>query len=180
MKIPFRIKLILLWYKIFRNNLEFKSIKKISRDSKGVNNILFFLPAEKEFAQVSSHFIKSNYQNNFSNINFVVHEKGLPFYQDELLPRMIIFSDDDINWLGAISSEEIINRINLVDYDALVDLNQTINQPLSLLSIDLDIPNKIGFETPISHLLFSIEIELKENGFIEENYIMIENILGIN
>ena len=92
---------------------------------------------------------------------------------------MIIYSDDDINWFGAISSNKIINQINRIEYDALVDLNQSMNQFLSLLSLDLNIPIKIGFETPISNQLYSIEIELQKNGFIEENFMMIEKILGI-
>ena len=180
MEISLRIQLILLWYKFFRNNPGSNTIKKISRVSKGVNNILFFLPAEKEFAQIASHFIKPNYRNNLLNINYVVHKEGLHFYQDELLSKMIIYSDDDINWLGTISSNEIINQINRINYDALVDLNQSINQTLSLLSLELNIPIKIGFETLFSNRLYSIEIELQRNGFIEENYLMIEKILGIN
>ena len=179
MKNSFTIKLILLWYKFFRKNYGFNQIKKISGKAKGVNNILFFLPAEKEFAQVASHFIKPNGQESYLNINYVIHKEGLSYYQDELLPRMIIYSDDDINWFGSISSNEIINQINRIEYDALVDLNQSINQSLSLLSLDLNIPIKIGFETPISDQLYSIEIELQKNGFIEENFMTIEKILGI-
>ena len=52
---------------------------------------------------------------------------------------MIVYNDEDLNWLGAISSKEIINRINQINYDALVDLNQSINQSLSLLSLEIDI-----------------------------------------
>ncbi len=180
MKIPFRIKLILLWYKYFRKKVGFNKVKRISNNSKSMNNILFFLPAEKEFAQISAHFIKPNYKNDHLKINFVVHQKGLDFYQDDLFSKMIVYNDEDLNWLGAISSKEIINRINQINYDALVDLNQSINQPLSLLSLEIDIPNKIGFETPISNHLYSIEIELQKKGFIEQNYLMIEKILGID
>ena len=67
MKTPFRIKLILLWYKYVRKKVGFNTIKRISSNSKGVNNILFFLPAEKEFAQISAHFIKPNYKNDHLN-----------------------------------------------------------------------------------------------------------------
>ena len=45
--------------------------------------------------------------------------------------------------------------------------------------MDLIIPIKVGFQAEFSNLLYTIILESKSIGFIEENYIMIERILGL-
>ncbi len=179
MGIPLRMRLFLIWFKIFRPNHSFNSLVKISKTGEGVKNILFLLPAEKQFAQIAAHFIKSGKKKNNLNLNYVLHQNSLVYYQDELFSKMILFTDDDLNWFGAIKSKPILNKINNAKYDALIDLNQSVNQTLSLLTMELNIPIKIGFETAFSDQLYSIVIEPQKNGFLEENYMMIEQILGI-
>ncbi len=179
MKIPLRIKLLVIWYKFFRSSVKPENLIKISKKGKGVKKVLYFLPSEKHLAQVAAHFIKPRFRNNNLHIDYVLHEDGLNYYQDELLPQMILLNDRDFNWFGAVISKNIIDKINSIKYDALIDLNQSVNQTLSLLSMELDIPIKVGFETVFPDQLYSIVIEPQKNGFLEENYIMIERMLGI-
>ena len=84
-----------------------------------------------------------------------------------------------MNWFGIITSRSILDRINKLKFDAIVDLNQSHNQNLSFIINDLNIPIKIGFQAEFSRSLYSIILESKSIGFLEKNYLMIENILGI-
>ena len=90
-----------------------------------------------------------------------------------------VIKKDHINWLGVIISKNIIKKINDLKFDALVDLNQSHNQNLSFILKDLNIPIKVGFQAEFSNFLYSIIIESKSIGFIEDNYKTIEKILGL-
>ena len=72
-----------------------------------------------------------------------------------------------------------MDKINKLKFDAIVDLNKSHNQNLSFIINDLNIPIKVGFQAQFSKFLYSIILESKSVGFLEENYLMIENILGI-
>jgi ADP-heptose:LPS heptosyltransferase len=84
-----------------------------------------------------------------------------------------------MNWLGAIKSESVLDRIKSFQYDAMVDLNQSNEQTLSLLSMELDIPIKIGFQSPLADKLYTLVIQRSSTGFLEKNYETIERILGL-
>ena len=84
-----------------------------------------------------------------------------------------------MNWLGAIKSESVLDRIKSFQYDAMVDLNQSNEQTLSLLSMELDIPIKIGFQSPLADKLYTLVIQRSSTGFLEKNYETIERVLGL-
>ena len=109
----------------------------------------------------------------------MVHKDGLQYYLKELKPHIIYYTDINLNWLGALESMPIIDQINAIQYDALVDLNQSMDQTLSLLCLELDIPVKVGFQSPLSDQLYSMDIEPSQTGFLEKNYETIEKILGL-
>ena len=180
MKIPIRIKILLLWYKIFYSSSKDISLIKISSSGKGVNNILFFLPSEKNLAQVVSHFIKRDRDKSSMYIKYIVHRDGIDHYQQIPNSNLITYSEKDLNWFGALKFEKINQKIGDRAYDALVDLNQSIDQPLSLIATRLDIPIKVGFSSPISDSLYTLVIDSSDNKFLENNYILIEKMLGLD
>tara|TARA_B100000214_G_scaffold232459_1_gene169632 strand:+ start:1977 stop:2459 length:483 start_codon:yes stop_codon:yes gene_type:complete len=151
---------------------------KISSSGKGIKKVLYFLPSEKEQAQIIAYLIKRNYSDDSFQFRYVFHEKSLMYYQNIPLSKVITFNDNDINWLGVLSSKFNETILGETDFDALVDLNMRIDQPLSLYSIHLKIPIKIGFQSPISHQLFSIVLEPSEDNFKENSYMLIDRILG--
>ena len=51
---------------------------------------------------------------------------------------------------------------------------------LILNFLQLKIPIKVGFQSPISDHLFSVVIQPAENSFLESNYQIIESILGMS
>lgn len=179
MKIPWRIQFLLWWYTFFRETQKHESVIKIGKKGKGASRILFLLPAEKEHAQIASHFVKRDLVDETRQIRYVVHKEGIQYYSEQLKPHIISYSNNDMNWLGAIKSESVLDRIKSFQYDAMVDLNQSNEQTLSLLSMELDIPIKIGFQSPLADKLYTLVIQRSSTGFLEKNYETIERVLGL-
>ena len=179
MKIPWRTQFLFWWYTLLRRKFNHERIIKIGKKGRGASKILFLLPAEKEHAQIASHFVKRDFVDDNLQVRYVVHQEGIQYYSDVLKPDIISFSNGDMNWLGAIVSESALDRIKSIRYDAMVDLNQSDEQTLSLLSMELDIPVKIGFQSPLSDKLYTLVIQRSTTGFLETNYETIERILGL-
>ncbi len=179
MKIPWRIQFLFWWYTLLRRKFNHERVIKIGKKGRGASKILFLLPAEKEHAQIASHFVKRDFVDDTLQVRYVVHQEGIQYYSDQLKPDIISFSNDDMNWFGTIVSESVLDRIKSIRYDAMVDLNQSDEQTLSLLSMELDIPVKIGFQSPLSDKLYTLVIQRSTTGFLETNYETIERILGL-
>ena len=179
MKIPWRIQFLFWWYTLLRRKFNHERVIKIGKKGQGASKILFLLPAEKEHAQIASHFVKRDFVDDNLQVRYVLHQEGIQYYSDQLKPDIISFSNDDMNWLGAIVSESVLDPIKSIRYDAMVDLNQSDEQTLSLLSMELDIPVKIGFQSPLSDKLYTLVIQRSTTGFLETNYETIERILGL-
>ena len=179
MKIPFRTKLLLFYQKILNRGFYTTPLVKITGSGKGVKSVLFFLPPERDAAQVVAHFIKRSNSNASLDFKFVTHQDSLSFYDNISNSDFITYTENDVNWFGAIKAKGVLDRIGDQGFDALVDLNQSFNQCLSLLSIQLKIPIKIGFQSPIADDLYSVVIQPLENSFLEESYQVVEKILGI-
>ena len=179
MKIPFRTKVLLFFQKILNRRFYTTPLVKITNSGRGVKSILFFLPPEKDAAQVVAHFIKRSKNNASLDFKFVTHQNSLTFYDNIPNSDFITYTENDVNWLGAIKTNVVLDRIGHQSFDALVDLNQSFNQCLSLLSLQLKIPIKIGFQSPIADDLYSVVIQPVENSFLEQSYQVIEMILGM-
>ena len=179
MRISLKIKLLFYWHKIFKSNGVKDSTIKISKKGKGVKSVVFLLPNERKQAQLAAHFIKHDDKKNKFHFNYILDENSLPYYDKKIIPDAHIIKKDHINWLGVIISKSTIKKINDLKFDALVDLNQSHNQNLSFILRDLSIPIKVGFQADFSKFLYSIIIESKSIGFLEDNYKTIEKILGL-
>ena len=179
MKISWRNNLLILWYKFFRSKTNAKNLVRIGKEGKGISNILFLLPAEKKFAQIASHFIKSEFKDNVSNVKYLVHEDGIQFYTDKIKSHTMTYSDVDFNYIGVLTNFELINDIKMLKFEAIVDLNQSEEQTISFFSLELDIPIKIGYKSMFSDQIYSIVIKPSSTGFLEKNYEIIEKILGL-
>ena len=179
MKIPFRTKVLLFYQKILYRGFYTTPLVKITESGKGVKSVLFFLPPEKDAAQVAAHFIKRSKSNVSLDFKFVTHQDSLSFYDNIPNSDFIIYTKNDVNWFGAIKTNAVLDRIGHQNFDALIDLNQSFNQCLSLLSLKLKIPIKIGFQSPIADDLYSVVIQPLENSFLEESYQVVEMILGM-
>ena len=179
MKIPIKIRLLFYWQKLFKSKVHKESLIKISKKGRGVKSVIFLLPSKKKQAQIAAYFIKNDHKKNEFRFHYILHEESLPFYSESIIPNAHIIKEVDMNWFGIIISRSFLNKINKLKFDAIVDLNQSHNQNLSFILNDLNIPIKVGFQAEFSRFLYSIILESKSVGFLEESYLMIENILGI-
>ena len=179
MKIPFRTKVLILYQKILNRGFYTSPLVKISNSGKGARSVLFFLPPEKDAAQVVAHFIKRSKGNESLDFKFVAHQNSLPFYDNIPNSNFITYTENDVNWFGAIKTNAVLDRIGHQSFDALVDFNQSFNQCLSLLSLQLKIPIKIGFQSPIADDLYTVVIQPVGSSFLEGSYQVVEMILGM-
>jgi len=179
MKILWRNNLLILWYRFFRSKPNVNNLIRIGKDGKGVSSILYLLPSEKEYAQIASHFIKDDLGKGILNIKYLIHENSIQYYSEKIKSNLISYSNNDFNYIGVINNSNLLEKIKSSTYDALVDLNQSEEQTMSFLSIELDIPIKIGFKSIFSDKIYSVVIKPSSTGFLEKNYEIIEKILGL-
>jgi len=177
MKIPIQFKLFFLWKSMFNDRPETPQIK-ISKQGKGVKSILFFLPEKKEDAKIANYLVKSDNPLPGYTIGYVCNETSKSYYPDSNHVKYITFTDNDLNYFGTIKSEALLDQIKSIQYDALVDLNTRFCAATSMLAYELQIPLKIGFNSLIANKIYTITLERKDNTFLENNFQLIERLLG--
>tara|TARA_Y100001970_G_scaffold221103_1_gene271688 strand:+ start:1145 stop:1687 length:543 start_codon:yes stop_codon:yes gene_type:complete len=178
MDIPISFRAYLYWKNIFKKHKGPPRIK-ISKEGKGVRSILFFLPKKKEEAKIAYYLIKTDNPLPNHNIGFVCNEDSMSFYPNGFNAKIFSYNDNDLNYFGAIRNGILLDQIKSISYDALVDLNTNFCAPTSLLALDLNIPLKIGFDSIIAENLYTVTLERNKNKFIENNFQMIERLLGL-
>ena len=178
MQIPMPFRAFLYWKNIFKKHKKHPRIK-ISKEGRGVKSILFFLPEKKEDAKIAHYLIKTESPLPDYNIGFVCNESSMSFYSNSLNAEIFSYNDNDLNYFGVINNEALLNQIRSMSFDALVDLNTNFCAPTSMLAYELEISLKIGFDSIIANKLYTITLERNKNKFLENNFEMIERLLGI-
>ena len=178
MEIPIRFKLFLFWKSMFSDPQEAPQIK-ISKEGKGVKSILFFLPEKREDAKVANYLVKADNPIPGYTIGYVCNEKSKSYYPNSNKVKFITYKDDDLNYFGTIRSEALLDQIKSIQYDALVDLNTSFCAATFMLAFELDMPLKIGFNSLIANKGYTITLERNKNTFLENNFQLIERLLGL-
>ena len=178
MQIPMPFRAFLYWKNIFKKHKKLPKIK-ISKEGRGVKSILFFLPEKKEDAKIAHYLIKTDNPLPDYNIGFVCNENSMSFYPNSINAKIFSYNDNDLNYFRVIEGETLLDQIKSISYDALVDLNTNFCAPTSMLAFELEIPLKIGFDSMIANELYTVTLERNENKFLENNFEMIERLLGI-
>jgi len=174
--IPFRV--LLYWKKIFKKYKKPPKIK-ISKEGRGFNSILFLLPEKKEDAKIANYLIKTDNPLQNHNIGFVCNENSKSFYPNSINATVYSYNNNDVNYFGIINSDTFLDKIKSMPYNALVDLNTSFCAATSMLAFELEIPLKIGFDSVIANKLYTVTLERNENKFLENNFQMIERLLGL-
>ena len=178
MEISIAFRVLLYWKNIFKKHKNPPKIK-ISKEGRGVRSILFFLPEKKEDAKIAHYLIKTENPLPDYNIGFVCNESSMSYYKNSINTEIFSYNDNDLNYFGVIKDEALLNQVSSMSYDALVDLNTNFCAPTSMLAFELEIPLKIGFDSIIANILYTVTLERNENKFLENNFEMIERLLGI-
>ena len=174
--IPFRV--LLFWRNFFKKHNKPPSIK-ISKEGKGVRSILFFLPEKKEDAKIAHYLIKTDNPLPGYNIGFVCNKNSISFYPNTINAKIFSYDDNELNYFRVIPNKILLDQIKSMSFDALVDLNTNFCAPTSMLAFELEIPLKIGFDSMIANKLYTVTLERNKNKFLENNFEMIERLLGI-
>ena len=178
MDIPSTFKLYLFWKNLFSKKKDSPQIK-ITKESRGVRSVLFFLPEKKEDAKVINYLVKVENPLSDYEIGLVCSDKSKSYYPHVENVRLFTYSDNDLNYFKTIKSTAFLNEINIKNYDAIVDLNTKFCAASSMLFFDLDVPLKIGFDSLINRKIYTITLELKKNVFLETYFSRILSLLGI-
>ena len=178
MEIPIPFRALLYWKNIFQKYKKYPQVK-ISQSGSGVKSILFLLPEKKEDAKIAHYLIKTDNPMPDHKIGFICNEESMPYYPNNINAKFISYNEDDLNYFGIINREGFYDQIRSMQYDALVDLNTSFCSATSMLAFELDIPIKIGFDSMIANRLYTVTLERNENKFLENNFQMIERLLGL-
>ena len=103
----------------------------------------------------------------------------MSFYSNRINAKIFSYNDNDLNYFKVIESETLLDQIKSMSFDALVDLNTNFCAPTSMLAFELEIPLKIGFDSIIANKLYTVTLERNQNKFLENNFQMIERLLGL-
>ena len=178
MEIPIPFRVLLFWRNFFKKHKKPPSIK-ISKDGRGVRSILFFLPEKKEDAKIAYYLIKTDNSLPGYDIGFVCNENSISFYPNTINAKIFSYNDNDLNYFRVLRNETLLDKIKSMSFDALVDLNTNFCATTSMLAFELEVPLKIGFNSIIANRLYTITLERNKNKFLENNFEMIEKLLGI-
>ena len=111
MKIPFRTKVLLFYQKILNRGFYTTPLVKITDSGKGVKSVLFFFTSRKRCCSVVAHFIKRSKSNASLDFKFVTHQDSLSFYDNIPNSDFITYTENDVNWFGAIKTNALLDRI---------------------------------------------------------------------
>ena len=178
MEIPIPFRALLYWKNIFQKYKKYPQVK-ISQNGSGVKSILFLLPEKKEDAKIAHYLIKTDNPMPDHKIGFVCNENSISFYPNSINAKFFSYNNNDLNYFRIIERETLLDQIKSMSYDALVDLNTSFCAPTSMLAFELEIPLKIGFDSIIANKLYTVTLERNENKFLENNFELIERLLGI-
>ena len=178
MEISISFRVLLYWKNIFKKQKKTPKIK-ISKEGRGVKSILFFLPEKKEDAKIAHYLVKTDNPLSDHNIGFVCNENSMSFYSNRINAKFFSYNNNELNYFGVIKDETLLDQIKSMPYDALVDLNTNFCAPTSMLAFELETPLKIGFDSIIANKLYTVTLERNQNKFLENNFQMIERLLGL-
>ena len=180
MEIPTRFKLFLFWKSMFKDRPKTPQIK-ISKEGKGVSSILFILPEKIQDAKIANYLVKADNPIPGYTFGYLCNEKSKFYYpnRNSNKVKFITYKDDDLNYFGTIKSEALLDQIKSIQYDALVDLNTSFCAATFMIAFELDFPLKIGFNSLIANKAYTITLERNENTFLENNFQLIERLLGL-
>ena len=177
MKNQWKTKTLLKWKRLRRQSKNSLVSLKVSKNGTGVESLLVFLPEKLEHAQVMNHFIKS--LTGKTMVHFICDEDAKQHYPEALQGNIISFSEKDINSWGVIGVGLFRDKVSNIKIDALVDLNMEENLLFKELSLGIDTPLKIGFQTPYADEYYSVLISHKKGEFLEKSFETLRKFIGI-
>ena len=176
-KIPIKTKIaFLLNYKISKKKENNRSIK-LGLGGNKIRTVVYFLPEKEQFTRLAIHYLNNLNKHNLE-IKLICRSSVSELFKVSVGNSDIFISDKQLNRFG-LPHPSTTDKMNRVVTDAVVDLNPDFDPVHGILMQKINSPLKIGFESHWSQKLFTITLTANNNGYMENQYHQINNLLGI-
>jgi len=181
MKISLKTKIAFWWWQRFRFKEPENKFQKISTMGNGLRSLLMILPRENNHLPLAQHFLKSLIsRGQFSAINKIIGwETQKDILDPELLQRVHLISENDINKNGLLS-DEAVKQITKGKFSGVINLDPLFNPISYQLVSGFSSITRIGFSSDFGQNIYNIIID-SNNGanYIEQGYEYILEVLGL-
>ena len=176
-KIPLKTKISFLFnYKISLKKENNRSIK-LGLGGNKIRTVAYFLPEKEQFTRLAIHYLNNLNKHNLE-IKLICRSSVSELFNVSVSHPDIFISDKQLNRFGLPHPSTTV-KMNQVVADAVVDLNPDFDPVHGILMQKINSPLKIGFESHWSQKLFTITLTANNNGYMENQYHQINNLLGI-
>ena len=177
MEISLKTKIaFLLTDKISPKKENNRSIKLGLGENK-ICTVAYFLPEKEQFSRMAIHYLNNLNKHNLE-IKLICRSSVSELFNVSVSHPDIFISDKQLNRFG-LPHPSTKDEMNQVITDAVVDLNPDFDPVHGILMHKINSPLKIGFESNWSQKLFTITLTANNNGYMENQYHQINNLLGI-
>ena len=177
MEISLKTKIaFLLTDKIALKNENNRSIK-LGLGGNKIRTVAYFLPEKEQFTRLAIHYLNNINKHNLE-IKLICRSSVSELFNVSVSHPDIFISDKQLNRFGLPHPSTTV-KMNQVVADAVVDLNPDFDPVHGILMQKINSPLKIGFESNWSQKLFTITLTANNNGYMENQYHQINNLLGI-
>ena len=177
MKISLKTKIaFLLTYKIALKK-ENNRLIKLGLGGNKIRTVTYFLPEKDQFSRLAIHYLNNLNKHNLE-IKLICRSSVSELFNLSMHHSDIFISDKQLNRFG-LPHPSTKHKMNQIFSDAAVDLNPEFDPVHGILMQKINSPLKIGFESHWSQKLFTITLTANNNGYMENQYHQINQLLGI-
>ena len=169
------IRLKIMFYSIFgKIGDNFSKIKFPNQND--IKKVIIFFPIDEDSFRVSLYsFRKFNFYNTKVSYYFVINQKF-----ENLInlsgPNIfyVNYNKNKMKWCDINDRNSIISQDSI---DIVIDLNKNLYFDVAKFINQLNSDLKIGFKTMYSDYFYNIQIDVGEDGIIENGFNKIQKIL---
>ena len=177
MKIPLKTKIAFLLTDNIALKKENNRSIKLGLGGNKIRTVAYFLPEKEQFTRLAIHYLNNLNKHNLE-IKLICRSSVSELFNVSVSHPDIFISDKQLNRFG-LPHPSTTDKMNRVVTDAVVDLNPDFDPVHGILMQKINSPLKIGFESNWSQKLFTITLTANNNGYMENQYHQINNLLGI-
>ena len=170
-----KIRLKIMFYSIFgKIGDNFSKIRFPSQDN--IKKVIIFFPLDEDSFRVSLYsFRKFNFYNTNVSYYFIINHEFRNLI-NLTGPNLVYvnYNRNKIKWCDMNDKHNIINQSSI---DMVIDLNQELCFDLAKFINQLNSNIKIGFKSIYSDYFYNIQIDIGENGIVENGFNKIQQIL---
>lgn len=173
-----KIRLVIGWFRLTKKLKPTGELLALRRDGSGVRSALIIVPRGRQNSRIARYFLKSLKPDGEVDLYVLMDNSVYHSMRERLPARVETYSAHDVGWF-LLPKKDLIHRIVSKKYHAVVDMHPFFNLPTAYLTYLSGAPLRVGFSSKFSENFFNIEMERKDNHFIEESYLSIQRLLDL-